>query len=368
MWDNLIGKQIRRSTRNLILWNALLMAGVLVFLAIASQYYYNLLLGPFPLVGADLAELREVPWKNRVIVTPDMAFDTGIEEITVRKKRGVEVGRNVSAKYHALLINGRLLIARVPAKAAVSKTYTGSLGRFSSKSESQVLNPIRTQQPPPGAPKFQIVPLELDARSSSIPGYLGLIVAALIVTLSGWNLAKAFRRIVGPEAHPLARQLDRYGDPAEVADRIDAEYLSDDVEKIGPATLTRSWLIWPKTFGVDLIHLGDAAWVYKATTQHYTNGIPTGKTHSAVLHDVHGKTFSIRMAEPATLHFVQCVLDRVPWVVAGYDDELKTLWCKDQQKFIEMVDDRRRSFAESRRRGPDSNAPADDDIPNVEPA
>ena len=59
MWDNMIGRQIRRSTRNLLIWNCILLIGIIVFFALTGRYWYNFLLGPFELDRETLVSLTE---------------------------------------------------------------------------------------------------------------------------------------------------------------------------------------------------------------------------------------------------------------------------------------------------------------------
>src|ERR1700719_2485489 len=94
---------------------------------------------------------------------------------------------------------------------------------------------------------------------------------------------------------------------------------ADVVEDISGITFTRSCLIRPTLFGVDLVHLGDAAWVYKTKTKHYTHGIPTGTTFGEVLCGVHGKALSVQMSEALCDEFAARVARRVPWVLVGFE-------------------------------------------------
>jgi hypothetical protein len=38
--------------------------------------------------------------------------------------------------------------------------------------------------------------------------------------------------------------------------------------------------------------------------------------------------------------------ERAPWVIAGYDDELRSVWQSERQEFIAAVDERRKAPAE----------------------
>ena len=56
MWDNLIGRQIRRSSRNLLIWNSVILIILLIAVVCTASYWVNFFLGPFDLERAALLQ------------------------------------------------------------------------------------------------------------------------------------------------------------------------------------------------------------------------------------------------------------------------------------------------------------------------
>ena len=190
----------------------------------------------------------------------------------------------------------------------------------------------------------------LDATGFRLAGWIGLGLGVPLALLCAWNVLKAVRRLGNPDAHPLAKTLLKYGDPEEVAAQIEEQSQSEDKEDIAGVTFLRSWLLRPTTFGVDLMHLGDAVWVYKTTTKHYRNGVHTGTTYGVSLCDIHGSTLAVAMAEKTCEDYVAAVSERVPWVLVGFDADREKMWKKDKQAVYDQAEQRRRDFAEQIRR------------------
>jgi hypothetical protein len=56
MWDNVIGRHIRRANRSLLLTNLALLAVLAVVTLANGRYLVNFLLGPFPAAGVVAGE------------------------------------------------------------------------------------------------------------------------------------------------------------------------------------------------------------------------------------------------------------------------------------------------------------------------
>ncbi len=362
MWDTLIGRQIRRSSRNLIAWNAILFIGVVIFFIFTARYYYNFFLGPFPMTQDEIAHLQDDhPMQYFVAVNGDFCRDTG-----VRHYRKTKHGRKYAGNYMILDMKNAWLVVKAKQDVAAQNRWEGSITRLPGDVQAQIMNQFGLNRLGRVAPNKPILPLMIDATGFRLPGYIGLAVAIPLVLLNFWNISKGVSRLSNMEKHPLARALQKYGDPSEVAEKIQAEYDSDERENIGSATLTRSWMIHPKTFGVDAVFLGDAVWTYKSVTQHYHNGIPTGKTYFASICDIHGGQVSVQLKNEAMCdQFVRAVAQRVPWVMAGYDKGIEELWKKNKPAVFEMAEQRRKDLMEELRRKreePPENEPPTDQI------
>lgn len=362
MWDTLIGRQIRRSSRNLVIWNSMLLIGVIVFFALTSRYYYNFFLGPFPIDRETIVNLRDDrPREYFVLIESAFCQDTGVPHFRQTKR-----GRKQSGTYMVLDMKTDWLVIQAKQGQAPKEQWEGAIERLPGDVGAQIQNQIGVNRfGRPAAAQKPLLPIMIDATGFRLPGYIGLAIAMPLALLNFWNIVKGVSRLGNLEKHPLARTLKKYGEPGEVAERIQAEYDSDDRVDIGPATFTRSWMIRPKTFGVDAVFLGDAVWTYKSVTQHYHNGIPTGKTYASSICDIHGGQVAVQLKNEAMCdQFVAAVLERVPWVLAGFDKGLEELWKKNKSAVYEIAEQRRKNLMEELRRQreapPDSEPPIDE--------
>src|SRR5262245_5986221 len=67
------------------------------------------------------------------------------------------------------------------------------------------------------------------------------------------------RRLVSPAAHPIYRQLRRYGDPREVGDQVNREFAN--AETLQPVFCGPRWLISRDTYqGFGLVPWTEIAW------------------------------------------------------------------------------------------------------------
>jgi len=64
MWDNIIGRHIRRTNRNLLLTNLALLAVLATVTLLNGRYLVNFLLGPFPADDAILGERHNLNVDN----------------------------------------------------------------------------------------------------------------------------------------------------------------------------------------------------------------------------------------------------------------------------------------------------------------
>src|SRR5262245_604957 len=366
MWDTLIGRQIRRSSRNLIIWNGLLLAAVIVFFAFTARYYYNFLFGPFTLDRDAVVKLKDDNLSEYfVTVESDFCQDTGVPFW----KTGKRGRRYIGGRYLLLDMKDGWLVVKVGKDATAEKKWTGTINKLSYEARSDLggmLGFNRLGAQPAGAKP--LLPVMLDATGFRLIGYIGLAFAIPAGLLSLRNLFKGVARLSNIEKHPLAQRLKKYGEPAEVAEKIQVEYDSPERTEIGKASFTRSWMVHPTTFGVDAVFLGDAVWSYKTVTQHYHNGVPTGKTYTAHICDIHGSQVGVQLKnEQLCDDFVMAVAERVPWALIGFDKAREEMWKHNKPAIYEMAEQRRKDLMAELQRQKD--IPTAEEVPpdEVEP-
>ncbi|HEY1376833.1 MAG TPA: DUF6709 family protein [Gemmataceae bacterium] len=346
MRHTLVGQHIRRGTRNLFLVNALLLAGVVAMFALGANYWVNFFAGPFEMDREAVAALPNADGLSRYYVrlTGDQLLKTGLQEVEGHKdqRTGKLTEERVTADFSALVFRDRCLVVKLGPNAAQDRSVVGKLVAIPPDVRGRIVLPAEQQLQRPGL----FLPVMLDATGFRGPGYwmLGLGVPAGLLAV--WNLSRAAARSADPEKHPVARQLLKYGVPAEVAERIDAEgNTPGECRNVGKATLTKSWLLVPHTYGVRVRHLGDAVWSYKCTTQHRVNGVPTGKTYSAICHFKDGAPEKVQVkTEQMAEEFVKAAWERVPWMFVGYNPQLESAWKKKRGEVLAALEGRKQEL------------------------
>lgn len=78
-------------------------------------------------------------------------------------------------------------------------------------------------------------------------------------------------------------------------------------------------------------------WAYMNTVTHRTNGIKTGTTYNVQFETEGAGSFSIGVdKEDMALGVLKKMNELLPWVVVGYSDELKALYRKNREEFLNL--------------------------------
>jgi hypothetical protein len=361
MRNTIIGRHIRRANRNLVVVNALLLAGVVGMFAVTANYWVNFLAGPFEMARDEIVALPNAERLSRyyVRVEGDQVIP-GVgrhieKEIDNRTKK--ERSQRVTAEFAALTLGDKVLLVKHDTGRLPDRSVTGKMVTLPQDVRGQIIQPIEQEEKQPG----MFLPVMLDATGFRGAGYWMLGLGVPVGLLAAWNLTRAAARSSDPEKHPVARRLLKYGVPAEVVEQIDAEvHTAGEAANVGSATFTKSWLLVPTTYGVTVRHLGDAVWSYKSTTQHRVNGIPTGKTYAAVCHFADGTGETVTMkSERLAEAFVKAVLERVPWMFVGYDERLNTSWKKKRGEVLAALEARKQQLLDEAAKEPPTVEPAE---------
>src|SRR6266478_2950072 len=223
--DSIIEPQLRRTNRNLLITNLVILVLLLLMTWAFSRYYYNFSYGPFACSRGDLLSITNPESRKEyfVIIQGDSVFDSGFSHVqrTYDKYTNHLKSEWTTGYYELLLINQKLLIVYTE-HPSISINYTGSLDtiphdlrkEFIDKSESAV--------------KETVLPYMLDATPFRTGGYWGLSLIMLVFLISIWNLQNLFRRFVNPSLHPINKSLQPYGDPVQLAGSIENEFRSLD--------------------------------------------------------------------------------------------------------------------------------------------
>ena len=343
MRDGFIGKQIRRSNRNLLLTNLGLLLVPLSIGLISPRYWYNFAFGPFPIEKQTLLSIDNPDQEKKyfVSVEGDKSITTGLQEITQRvSKRTRQVrSEEITAEYVALKVGEKILIVKATADSGGTK-FTGALEKFPEQVRNRLID-----QAEAGNPNIKgiFIPFMLRQGDFRLPGYMGLGIGLPCLLISAWNLQNWFRRRNSPQLHPIAKSISKISDSPEVATtQIDAEVQSETNKlSLGSLQITPSWLLRRKSFGLDIMKLDQIVWIYPKITQHKRNGFPAGTTYTAIIYNRQGESLVIPGRQQDVEQVMQTITHQVPWVIAGFSDELNKMWMSDRNQIFDYVEQRR---------------------------
>jgi hypothetical protein len=351
MWDNIVGRNIARCNRNL-LWTNVVILSLLLFWAYSQQrYLYNCFTGPSPISQEQLTKIGNPEGLQRYFVSIDQLkpFETGLQTIERTKDKYTNEVKNerVTASYFAAPIQKKLLLIKSP-HATASASYEGALQPVPDNVRSYFQREVLDKR----QRKFEDVflPYFVDATSFRANAYIGLAFGIPLGLLAAYNIVKALTRINNIEASPIYKWLQHYDQPpAATGQMIDQDLkASGNSSTLRPFILTSSWLLHKTIFNFKITQLSEIVWVYQKVTRHSVNFIPTGKTYGVIVADKFGRKIEVdagRGAQQHVANFMTALVNRIPWVIAGYSDQLRNEYRKNRAALVAAVDARRVQYS-----------------------
>jgi hypothetical protein len=352
MWDNVIGRHIRRCNRNLLLVNTAILLALFVWAFSSERYLYNCLKGPFHVTHQGLRSIANANSLRQYFVSVDdlKPLETGLRytETTKDKYTQQVKSQKVTATYFAAPLEDGILLIKSPAPNAAS-SYEGALISV----PDEVRAYFQRELLDPKGRQFSEVflPYLLDAKSFRTEAYWVLLFAFPLFGLAALNVRKAITRMSDVDATPISRSLGRFDQPpSNVAQMIDQDLKTHgDLSPIKSLCLTSSWLMRKSFFGLDVMHWSEVVWVYQKVTSHSYNFIPTGNTYAVIIIDKYGRSIEIDAgrwkAKEATSKLLQVLVSQMPWIAVGYIKELKQLFEQNRGDFVAAVQERRKQYS-----------------------
>lgn len=344
MRGTIIERQMRRCNRNLLLVNVGVIGLMLLWAILEQRYLYNCVAGPFPVAAADLQTMYPASGKQEFLAVREelQPVDTGVYRS--HTTNGTETGKDY---FLAARIGGRLLLIN-STSSTPDKHYEGTLAPIPTGIRNLIESDIRKRGEVPFDTLF--LPFMLDASSYRFDAYLAIGLGLPILGLCLYNVKKALARMEDVQHSPIYLAVKRYGDDVDhVANMLEADASSGEVKKYGAFTLTPSWLLHKTFFSFTPFHLSDIVWIYRKQTQYFYYVVPTGKSHAIVVADAAGRQAETdlgrgKSAAERVDEFIKSLSARVPWVSAGYSDELKNFYESNLREFVSAVAERKREI------------------------
>ncbi len=343
MNEGLIHKTVQRSNIMLLGLSLLGLAIVGGLVLFNLNFIYNFILGPFEadntaLVNATSASAVQKYW---IKISGDEILETGMDYVST--SHNVET---VEASYLALALGERLLLVKMPGEQyseTLNPSLTGWLSPISADENKEVL--LKLEQDVPGV-KAAFLPFKLETGDFRSTGAVGILIAAGVLILAVIGLVMALRRMSDPNSHPILKRLSRFGPLDFTVSRIEAELAAPHPTLragTGKLNLTNSWLVYETLTNVLATRFEDIAWVYKHVFNYRQYFITVSRTFSAMVCDRSGARMQVTVGgkEPPADEMLKAILERAPWAVVGYSDDLNRAWNTNRPAFLAAVDQRR---------------------------
>jgi hypothetical protein len=315
-----IRTQVRRANRNLLLWNASFLLLMLGLAWLSRTYWYNFFFGPFRVTDNSLLALAREPGGGLlayVELQGRKLTTTSFTEVTTVDNR-----LHTSFRFFTTPVGDRLLLV-LARSSGDEQRLLGTVYRVPDEVDRDVIGGLIRKRP---ELRGRFLPVMLNATVAfPIFGWVCLAIVSPLALLCLVNLARGLLRSANPRLHPLAR-------PEEIAAQIDREVAEDSAQRFGTVFVTRSWLLQPTTFGLRRIRLEDAVWVCELT----------GARFGLVFRLRNGKTTGVLLKRGLAAPALQAVVNRVPWILAGFDPQRLQDWQKRRSELIALVDERRK--------------------------
>ncbi|HEY1272489.1 MAG TPA: DUF6709 family protein [Terriglobales bacterium] len=334
MWQNFIGQQVRRTNRNLLIANLLIVAALGIMLVISWSYLLSLFGTPQSFSTAKDLSAR-LPQVSGTIVTlkGEKSFATGLQWTE---------NNRTQYEYIVLETGDAPVIVKISPGDTARNTYTGTVEIVPDEVRQELMKDVRRDQP--GAPD-PFPPFLINAHDATREGWIGIAAGVPLFLFALWNLNKYRRRAADINQHPAVAALKVAGQPWEVAQQIEGElHAAEEFRKL---KVTANWLLWPTFFCLHVRRLQDLVWVHGKVVRHYTYFIPTGKSWAVIVCDAKGALQIDMKKEKEMTAAIEAIAHRVPQIIKGHSAELEKLYQSRRAEFIAEVQQRKKPKAAS---------------------
>lgn len=334
----------------------LLMVGIGAALLVANERFaYNAVLGPFPISGSELAQIKNPASlrKYYVVVTGQATFDTGIAWVKTKKHRGsseqgskddstaLNEAEHARVKDHLnlLFVDGYLLPIKI-SKTLDGPALVGEIGAMEPEVTKLLTESMAGSKLLP-----RLLPLELEQSNSFKAVFWTLcFLVGFMVLFGGRKLMQVFVFWKEPENHPLGKAIAKLGSYNTTRLAIDEDFASNGTTLAsGKVTLGKNWLLLTQRSKPIFINMRDLVWVYGSSEKSSTMFIPS-TSYSTVICTADGNELRIPLSDKETAAVVQAVAERAPWAIAGFDGKLVLRWNAHKSTVIAEVGQKRDQY------------------------
>ena len=147
-----------------------------------------------------------------------------------------------------------------------------------------------------------------------------------------WGIGLLVKAAHGSYQKKMLQKLRDMGDESAMLEKLELFY--DNTNPVGGVRMGSEFVMFQSGAKTVLLRPWDIAWAHQSTTRHRTNGIPTGKTHAAVLRTMDGAQYSLTMKELQVQQLLDAMQAALPGTVLGYCKETEQLYRQDRAAFM----------------------------------
>ncbi|MCH5273034.1 MAG: hypothetical protein J1E35_05115 [Lachnospiraceae bacterium] len=180
------------------------------------------------------------------------------------------------------------------------------------------------------------VPYHLAVVDKTQNAVIAYIVLAFVLLLTVLPLINIIKAVTGASLNDLKEEFSKAGTTESL---VEADYnTAVSFKKKDTLRIGNQFLHYTTGYTPHILPADHLVWVYQRTTEHRRNGITVSKTYSLLLTtDGFSKPITLDMSkEESSQKALSEITRRFPWVIVGYTDELKRMYEKDREAFLNL--------------------------------
>ena len=331
---SIVAARLERANRNLMLTGVVLLVGASALLWWGPRDLKRIYLEPdrFTVKGVHDALENKTLERTYLSVFGDRAIDTNY----VKMEKGVITGRERRvASFVALASGDRLLLVKSRLGGGINPHFTGVLVPLPEAVKEEILRPLEEEYP---AVKGRFITVMLDATGVALASISLFALALATILLGCFFLHRGAKGLEDPAQFSPLKDVARRDELGNILEQIEFECRTDPKRvHVGKTVLTHGWIISSGWWRVDIMRMGELAWVYKNSRKPWA--LTSRRTLG--LRDMDGNSIEIRDAEAFADKLHHELVLRAPWVVTGHNRSLEVLWAADRNAFLSEIKERR---------------------------
>jgi len=338
---NLAKKEIKRISKNKIIGSTIVIAILIYVFYIFNHSLFNLYIK-----GEEFGILEEM---EKIYSGKSIYVETNAEELL---DTGYVMYENnkITNKYYIMYKEDGYIIVRAN-KNMEQESYSNYKIKAEvitpNAEEKEILNRIireisETQEISITEASNYISPYMLDIDSNRLLKQIVTAIGIIAVIYFIYTIILSIRDIIDytKSKQYIKMKINDTKDSDWVNESVSEDFSKEEYIYNNKRTkITKKWIVSKRFSKFEVIPSEDLIWIYKAITQHRTNGIPTGKSYAIALKFKNKKMVNVvQKNEKKANETIEILQKDLKKVVYGYSDELLEIYNNNIEQFIEIAE------------------------------